>query len=178
MAMTLRLLGSTLAVFALVAPSVASAGSAELRTDRGVVQSVDSTQIILRALDGSVVSYPLSAITRVKLNGLRTTIDEIKPGYVAAVIHDGAAPAVLVRAFGKPSIITDRGVVTALSKTSITVRTNAGVLVTVSLDASTRFQFLGLPTRRFVARSGAVVAVRHPDGAPARVVNVLKRAGA
>ena len=175
---TLRLLTVTLALLGLILPAAGMAATAEMTTDRGVVQSVDSGQIVLRALDGSVQSFAVSLVTRVKLNGARVSLADIKPGFVAAVVHDGTDPAVVIRAFGRQVVVTERGVVTALTRSAITLRLVGGATITVSLDSSTRFRRLGLPTKRFLARPGALVAVTHAVDAPARVVNVLKRAGA
>ena len=179
--MTLRLLRLptvAIAVLALALPAAGIAAAGDVTTDRGIVQSVGSGQIELTALDGSVVSFAVSPTTRVKLNGVRVSLADIRPGFVATVIHNGTAPAVLIRAFGKPAIVTDRGVVTALTKTALTLRTVGGATVSVSLDMSTRFRFLGLPAKRLLARPGAVVAVKHAAAGPAKVVNVLKRARA
>ena len=132
---------------------------------------------MLRALDGSVVSFAVSSATRVKLNGVQVSLADIQPGFVASVVHRGRAPATVIRAFGKPATVTDRGVVTALDKTAITLRTAAGATISVPLDAGTRFR-LGEPGKRAFARPGALVAVQHAADGAARIVNVLKRAGA
>ncbi len=174
----LRLLTVAIAVLALALPAAGMAAADDVTTDRGVVQSVGSGQIVLRALDGSVVSFTVSPTTRVKLNGARVSLADIKPGFVATVVHDGAAPAMLIRAFGKPAKVTDRGVVTALTRSAITLQTADGVTVTVALDPSTQFRRLGLPAKRFLARPGALVGVTHAVDGPARVVNILKRARA
>ena len=145
---------------------------------RGVFQTVGSTQIVLTALDGSVLTFFVSPDTRVRLNGHRASLGDIRPGFVASVFHDRRGRAVLVEAFGTPVTVTDRGMVTALTPTSITLRTPGGGAVTVPLDRNTRFRFQGLPARRNVVRPGALVAVSHATDAPALVVNVLKRAGA
>ena len=173
-ALRLLIIAAALA-FAIPAVGVASSGAT---IDRGVVQSVDAQNIVLRALDGSVVSFAISPTTRVKLNGVRVSLAEIKPGFVAAVVHNGNTPALVIRAFGKPVSVTDRGIVTSLTKTAITVQTAAGATITVALDPSTQFRRLGLPAKRLLARAGALVAVTHAGDAPARVVNVLKRARA
>jgi hypothetical protein len=169
-----RLLVVALAL-ALLAPTAAGAAGADLARDRGVVQSVDAGQIVLRALDGSVTAFPLGPGTRVFLNGVRVTLAELRPGLVATVVHDGAEPAVAVRATGK-TVVTDRGTVVALTSSSITLATSSGESVTVGLGPSTRFRFRGAPVRRAAARPGAVVAVKHPPGGTATRVNVLKRA--
>jgi hypothetical protein len=174
----LRLLTVAIAVLALALPAAGMSAVGDVTTDRGVVQSVGSGQIVLAALDGSVVSFAVSPTTRVKLNGVRVSLAEIRPGFVATVTHKGTAPAILIRAFGQPAKVTDRGIVTALTRSAITLRTSGGATVSVSLDPSTRFRFLGLPAKRFLARPGALVAVTHTVDAPAKVVNVLKRAGA
>ena len=67
---------------------------------------------------------------------------------------------------------------TAVTRTSITLRTAAGGDRHRRLDAGTRFRFHGAPARRQLVRPGAQVAVTHAADAPATVVNVLKRAGA
>jgi hypothetical protein len=176
----LRLLTVASAVLALALPAAGMAATGDVTTDRGVVQSVsvESGQIVLRALDGSVVSFAVSPSTRVKLNGVRVALADIQPGFVAGVVHDGAAPAVLIRAFGKPAKVTDRGAVTALTRSSITLQTADGVTVTIALDPSTQFRRLGLPAKRFLARPGALVGVTHAVDGPAKVVNIVKRARA
>ena len=133
---------------------------------------------MLRALDGSVVSFAVSSNTRVKLNGGRVSLDEIRPGLVAAVVHNGAAPASVVRAFGKPALITDRGIVTALTKSAITLRTPAGATITVPTRRRHALPPLR-PTRQAgLRRPGARVAVKRENDGPAKLVNVLQRAGA
>ena len=67
---------------------------------------------------------------------------------------------------------------TALDKTAITLRTAAGATISVPLDAGTRFRLGGEPGKRAFARPGALVAVQHAADGAARIVNVLKRAGA
>ena len=85
----------------------------------------------------------------------------------------------MIKAFGTSgsATITDRGLVTAVSKTAITLTADDGIR-TIALDGNTRFRRLGLPVGRQAARPGALVAVTHAPDAPAQVVNVLKRAGA
>jgi len=174
----LRLLTLAAALLALALPAAGVAALGDKAVDRGVVQSVNQAQIVLRALDGSIVSFSISPDTRVRLNGRRTSLGNIAPGFVASVFHDRRARAVLIEAFGTPATVTDRGVVTSLARAAITLRTPDGVALTVTLDRNTRFRFQGLPAKRFVARPGALVTVTHATDAPALVVNVLKRAGA
>lgn len=158
----------------LALPGVASAGTAALRLDRGVVQSITATEIELRALDGSLVTLAIGPATRIRLNGAPATVALVRPGFVAEVLHRGARPAMVVRAFGTVPVLVDRGVVTSLTRTAITLRTDAGTAVTVPLDAATRFRRLGAPVARAAARAGARVAVRHREGGPAKLVTVLR----
>ena len=104
-----RLLTVTGLLLALVIPAAAIAGSTAKPVDRGVVQSVGAKQIVLTALDGSVLSFTLTPITRVRVNGAAATIDAIEPGFVATVVHDRRARAALIQAFGTPTTSTDRG---------------------------------------------------------------------
>jgi hypothetical protein len=172
----LRLLVVAVALVALALPAASLAAASERSTDRGVVQSIDSSQIVLRALDGGVVTYSIVPRTVVRLNGVPATIADIHPGFVARVVHDAQAHALVIAAFGAP--VTDRGIVTAISRNAITLRVAGGGSLTLELNAGTRFKFRGAPARRALARPGAQVAVTHAADAPATVVNVLKRAGA
>jgi len=173
----LRLLAALAAVLALAVPAAALSAPSDITNDQGIVQSVGSTQIELRALDGSVASFAVSPSTRVRVNGLPAQLTDIRPGYVATVTHDGDRPAALIRAFGRPALIARRGIVSSLTRTSITVGTDAGP-VTIPLDRGTAFRFRGSPGFRWQARPGALVVVKYRDGGPAKSVNVLKRARA
>ena len=178
--MTLRLLRLVTAVAAAVAfvvPAAALSAPPELTNDQGIVQVVGPTQIELRALDGSVASYAVSETTRVRVNGQPATLTDIRPGYVATVAHNGDRPAVSIRAFGKPALVTSRGIVSSLTRSSITIDGDAGP-VTIPLDRRTVFKLRGGPGFRWQARPGALVVVKSRDGSPARSVNVLKRARA
>ena len=167
------------ALVALALPAASLAAASDRSTDRGVVQSVDSSQIVLRALDGEVMTFSIVPRTIVRLNGRRAPIADIRPGFVARVAHDARAHALVIAAIGvKVAATTDRGTVTSVSRTAVTLRLAGGGSVTLALDAGTRFTFHGVPSRRLLVRPGAQVAVTHAADAPATVVNVLKRAGA
>jgi hypothetical protein len=174
----LRLLTVAAALLALALPAAGVAASGDKPVDRGVVQSVSQTQIVLTALDGSVLAFSVSPDTRVRLNGSRATLGDIRPGFVANVTHNRRARAIAIMAFGTPATVTDRGTVTTLTPSAITLRTPGGDSLSFAIDRNTRFRFQGLPARRFAARPGALVTVTHATDAPALVVNVLKRAGA
>ena len=168
----LLLLGAAIVVF--LVPAAALAAAAGRTNERGIVQSIDAEHLELRALDGTVVSFAVSPSTRVTLNGRKAPLDRIQPGYVAIVSHRGDRRAVLIRAFGKPVVVTRRGVVASLSRRAITVDSDAGP-VTIPLNGRTVFRFRGRPGRPAFARPGALVVVKYVDGSPAKIVNVLKR---
>src|SRR4051794_20209934 len=95
----LRVLTVAVAVLALALPATGLAG-ARGTTDRGVVQAIDGSHIVLRALDGSAVAFVVFPGTRVKVNGERASLSDITAGLVAEVAADAKGRAVVIRAFG------------------------------------------------------------------------------
>src|SRR5262245_45288503 len=118
---SLRLLTICAAALALAVPAALSARNAQ--AERGVVQSVNANQIILRALDGSTVSFRLLPSTRVRVNGAKASATDVTPGAVAEVMTDRKGRATLIRAFSPqtsaPSTVTETGVVTQATKSSL-----------------------------------------------------------
>jgi hypothetical protein len=171
----LRLLLVCVTALALAAPaSGLAARTAAL--DRGVVQSVDSSQIVLRALDGSTVSFDVLPATRVRVNGAKASLADIAPGAVADVTADRKGHALLVRAFSAPPPPTqDRGVVTQVAKSSLTYTGADGNAHTLTLDANTRVRVAGAPAKRNVLRPGVTVSVTSAGDGTVLVVNVLNR---
>jgi hypothetical protein len=167
-------LAALAAAFALPATALAVTHAG---VNRGVVQSVDASHVVVRALDGTIVTFDLSPRLVVRSNGGPASLTDVSPGVVADIAVDGKGRAVMIRVFPVPSSVTDRGVVLAVSKTSLTVST-AGGPRTVALDRNTRFKVQGGPGKRAAVRVGVLVAVSHAPDGPAQVVNVLKRAGA
>ena len=110
---------------------------------------------MLRALDGEVVTYSIVPRTVVRLNGAPAAIADIRPGFVARVVHDARAHALVIAAFGAPVTTTDRGVVTAISRNAITLRLAGGGSLTLALNAGTRFKFHGAPARRAAGAAGS-----------------------
>lgn len=157
---------------ALAAPGLASAAS-RIERDRGVVQTVSDAEIVLRALDGTLVPLAIGPATKVKLNGRPSQLASLRPGFIAEVVHRGPSPAVLVRAFGVVRRVAVRGVVAALAPESIEILTAPGPVVSVPLSPRTRFLRAGRAVRPVAAELGArVVVVREEDG-PALLVRVL-----
>ena len=59
------------------------------RIDRGIVQSVSASGLVLKVLDGTTLAIPIDNKTRVFLNGKPASILDIKPGFVAVVTYEG-----------------------------------------------------------------------------------------
>lgn len=169
-------LATLLATLALA--GTATAAARDRRVDRGVVQSVSPTRIVLRELDGSTIAVPIGARTRVLLNGLPATIGDIRPGFVAAVAHDGSAPARVIRAFGRLQTTIDRGIVVSVSGRTFVVRPlDAESTLTFRVTLRTRVRWRGLPATISAIRPGRFVEVTHtPRGEAIRVVVRGRRA--
>ncbi len=174
----IRLVTAAVAALALVFPAAGLAASKAATVDRGVVQSVGSNEIVLRTLDGSIVPFPVTARTRVRLNNAPASLTDVAPGFVASVRADRKGRALLIQAIGQPVTTTDRGIVVLVAKGEMTLRTGDGSTLIVAVDRKTRVRFRGAPARRNLVRPGALVAVTHAAGGRALVVNVLKRPGA
>jgi hypothetical protein len=154
---------------ALLAPGFASARSVNLVIDRGIVQSVSATQIVLRALDGSTITITIGPRTHVLLNSDSAPLTAIQPGYVATALHDGNRPAVYVRAVGRAPLVVDKGVITAVSSTSITLRTGPG-LVMITIGPTTSIQLNGRSASLGDLRPGYSAEVAHRGSEPAQTI--------
>jgi hypothetical protein len=67
--------------------------------DRGRVQSVSSSSLVLKERDGSIVSIPVGPKTRVRVNGQPASLTDVLQGYSAWTLRVDGGPARLVRAF-------------------------------------------------------------------------------
>ena len=82
------LLAAAVALLAVGAPAAA----ADRVVERGIVQSIDPTAVVLRALDGTDIAVRLGPGTRFRLNGVAVTFADIRPGLVAEVVTVGSGP--------------------------------------------------------------------------------------
>ena len=84
------------------------------QADQGVVQSVSTRAIVLKALDGSVFSIPVDGSTRFYVGDAPASLGDIKPGFVVTgKWKDGAAEE--VRAFNPSPVPTVSTVSTVAS---------------------------------------------------------------
>ena len=171
--MSLRLGLCAILVALVAAPSASAAGGVE----RGIVQSLDATTVVLRALDGSDVSVPLAPTTRYRLNGRAAGPAEILPGFVAEAVRGAAGTAVVVRAFGRAAERTESGVLVRQRAGALVLRRTTGERVRVPLTARTAVWRGGRRVARRALRPGLRLDVVLAADGTARVV-LVQRAGA
>jgi hypothetical protein len=162
---------------ALVVVAPARAATRALIVDRGIVQSVSPTQIVLRGLDGSTLSFGVGPLTLVFVNGQPSSLAAIQPGFAAAVSHTAAGRAREIRAFGReraPSQI-DKGKIVSVSRTLLVLRQVDGTLVSVSVSGQTQVVLDGLPATLADLRPGYLAAALHRGAAPATRIQALRR---
>lgn len=146
----------------------APATAADRVVERGIVQSIDASTVLLRALDGTEVQLALGPETRFRLNGRAVTVDTIRHGFVAEVVTVGAGPATVVRAFGREA--SDSGRIVFVRPRAIVVRRGPGDVVRIRVTPRTSVWRAGSRVRLAALRPGMrVEVVRAVDGS-ARLV--------
>jgi hypothetical protein len=163
-----------LAFVALVAAGPAPA--ADRVVERGIVQSIDPSAVVLRALDGTNVTVPLKPLTRYRLNGRDATLADIRPGFVAEVVGGGGGRAVVVRAFGRVERQVDRGVLARVVARAIVVRRGPGDTVRLPVTARTAVWRNGARVPVRVLRPGMRVEVTTAPNGSARVIVIVRAA--
>ena len=165
-------LAAVVGLLVAIAPAVA----ADRVVERGIVQSVDPTTLVLRALDGTDVAVRLGPGTRVRLNGRAATVAEISPGFVAEVVTAGSGPARVVRAFGDVERGVVRGVLLRVAPRGLLLRRASGRSVRIAIGARTTVWRGGTRLGLRVLRPGMQIDVYRAAGGGARVV-VIRSAG-
>jgi hypothetical protein len=171
--MRARLVAGVAIAWLVAAPQ---AIAADRVVERGIVQSVTPSAVVLRALDGSDVEVRIGPLTRVRLNGLPAALTDVRPGFVAEAVRYGTRPAARLRAFGRLTGVTERGRLLVVRDSALVLRTGAG-RVRIPLAGGTLFRRQGrLVTPRILQVGMRVEVVRSDDGS-AQVVRII-RAGA
>ncbi len=165
------LLALVLACAALVL--AAPATPAERVVERGIVQSLAPTSVVLRALDGSDVTVTLGPATRYRLNGRAATYADIRPGLVAEAVSGRAGIALVLRAFGRQ---TESGVLVRRQPGVIVLRRPSGERVRVVLTSRTAVWLEGRRVARRMLRRGTQLDVTLARDGSARKV-VVRTAG-
>lgn len=160
-------------------------------TDRGVVQGIDDSAVVLTALDGSAITLALGPGTRIYVNGRPASAEDVPSGLAATVTHVGDEPALEVRATGQPpqgaggpetsgrapgqrppatgftSRLTDQGIVQSVSASAVVLRALDGTAVTIAVDSGTLVSLNGRPASISGLGPGLVATVVHPEGGTA-----------
>jgi hypothetical protein len=77
----------------MVRVQVLEKNGAQWNLDRGVITSVDNTQVTLREFDGRVQQIPLSSTTRVIHIGRTLSVDQLAPHWHVLVTWPATGPA-------------------------------------------------------------------------------------
>jgi hypothetical protein len=68
------------------------------RVDRGKIRNKADGTLVLRELDNTLVSIPISPSAAITIGGRPASFAQLRRGMVATVIREGDAPAIEVRA--------------------------------------------------------------------------------
>lgn len=141
------------------------------RVDRGIVQSVSATAIVLKELDGNTITIAVGKSTRVLVNGRAASLSDIGPGFVAAVTYEEGKPARAIEAFGVglPVPVSESGTVKAVSTSAIVLKGRRGV-VTIPVDGATRVYVNGRPASLLDVKPGFTAVVTREGDGPAREI--------
>jgi hypothetical protein len=121
------------AALALVSPGAAG----DRVVERGIVQSVGPSAVVLRALDGIDVAVAVDGGTRVRLNGRAATLAAISPGLVAEAVRVGSGAAVALRAFGPTTGRVESGRLVRVRPRALVLRRGPGDTVRITVSART-----------------------------------------
>jgi hypothetical protein len=149
-------------------------GGGPRRLERGIVQFAGGGSIVLRELDGSVVTIAVVPQTLIVVNKQPSTLAEIQVGFVAEVLHFGNGPAVGIKAVGLARQQRDRGAVQSVGPASFVLVTAAGP-VTVSVGPTTLILLNGRPVALADLKPGDLVVAVHHGSSPATEVRALGR---
>jgi hypothetical protein len=115
-------------------------------TDQGLVQSVATGAVLLKALDGSTFSVPVGPQTRVLVDGRLAPLTDVKPGFAAIVKWQGGKAAQQLEAFDLSAKSGERlATVESVSKTAVGVTGASGGTVTIHANVRTRVFVDGKP---------------------------------
>jgi hypothetical protein len=70
--------------------STSGGASQSGQTEQGVVQSISSRTLVLRELNGTVVTISIGAQTEIFVDGRPARADQVKPGFVVVASSSGS----------------------------------------------------------------------------------------
>jgi hypothetical protein len=129
----------------------------------GIAQAVSAHAVVVRQLDGSTVRVPVGPRTAVFVDGVRSSLDQVKPGFVVSFAVRLGRPAIEVRA---RSIASSRPA--AIGPTVQSVSADAVVVTrpngsTATIGVGSRRVFLdGSPATLSAIQPGDVVQKMNP----------------
>jgi hypothetical protein len=142
-------------------------------TARGVVQSVSARAVVLKELDGSSVSVPVDATTRVFVDGKPASLGAVKPGFLVVAKWVVGKVAQELQAFdlNAPGF----AVVESVSAHAVVVKEFRGSTVTIPVNAKTRVFVDGKPASLRDVKRGYYIVVKGSKGnKPARELRFLR----
>ena len=160
------------AIAALVA--AAPAAAVDRVVERGIVQSIDGSTVVVRALDGTNVTVPLRPDTRYRLNGRAVALTDIRPGFVAEVVVGLAGRAVAVRAFGRAERPIERGVLARVARKAVLLRRGPDDTTRLKLTARTAVWRNGARVPPGTLRVGMRVEVTLAANGSARLIVIVR----
>jgi hypothetical protein len=164
-------------VLGIVAAALVVAGpaaAADRTVERGIVQSVSPTAVVLRALDGTDVAVALGPDTRFRLNGRAVRLARIQPGLVAEAVSYGSGPAAVLRAFGAPVPAVHTGLLLRIGSHAVVLRLRGGARMRIPLADQTTVRRAGRLVGLRALQRGMQVRVRLAADGTAGMVTILR----
>ena len=127
---------------------------------RGIVLSVSARAVVLKELDGSTVSVPVDAKTRVLVDGQPASLRAVKPGFVVFAEWRAGNATRELQALNA----ADVGVVESVSADAVVVQEARGSTVTIPVDAKTRVSVDGKPASLRDVKPGYYTVVTNVKG--------------
>src|SRR5215210_7475276 len=161
-------------------PPKAHGVKAAKRVVHGVVESVDSDSVTLKAKKGAAKTVAIDENTKIFVNGHASSLASVEIGYRAvAKLPKGGGPAQVLRAHQPPAPGTVvSGLVASVDSDSITLTKKDGSSVTIPVNGDTKIRVNGKPGSLSDVGPGdrAVVRRTSADG-PAATINAGENRG-
>jgi hypothetical protein len=122
-----------------------AARSGPIRTGNGIVQAVRAHAIVVRMLDGRTIVVPVVPRTVVIVNGARSGLAGVQPGFVVSFTARAGGPALEVRASGGAPAAPKAGTVQSVSGSAVVVTAPGGGTQTIAVGGRTKVILNGSP---------------------------------
>jgi len=180
----IAVLAAALALTAGPAAAAGPSGGADAaaargrETHRGIVRVVSANAVVLKELDGSTVTVPVDAKTRVLVDGKPASLDDVKPGFVAVATWQAGRPARVLRTFDlSRQQGTGGAVVKSVSSAAVVLKEPNGRTLTVLVNAKTRVFVNGKPASLRDVKPGFIAVTSSNDlngNTPAKELRFLR----